>query len=206
MAVEKGYYLPATGGWLPPGMPGHSPGIGLPYDPERARELLTQAGYPDGRGFPTVRWLIAAGHSLEREYLLAQWREELGIEVAYEILDSTMISDALFSEPPHILMPLRIADNPDPGVFLRWGLHLPPIGWRNQTYTGLLEKARRLTDHNERLRLYAQADRILIEEAPIWPLAYWRSHLLVKPWIKCPASALGFGHWRDVKDIIIEPH
>jgi ABC-type transport system substrate-binding protein len=130
----------------------------------------------------------------------------LGLEVAYEIVDWTSAGRGLFSEPPHIFNVARFVAIPDPGVFMWRTLHLPPVGWRNETYTGLLEKARRIMDHNERLRLYAQADRILIEEAPIWPLAYWRSHLLVKPWIKCPASALGYGFWRDVKDIIIEPH
>jgi len=49
--VARGYVVPATGGFVPPGMPGHSPGIGLSYDPERARRLLAEAGYPHGRGF-----------------------------------------------------------------------------------------------------------------------------------------------------------
>ena len=49
--------FPATGGFVPPGMPGHSPGIGLPYDPGQARRLLAEAGYPGGQGFPVVECL-----------------------------------------------------------------------------------------------------------------------------------------------------
>ena len=46
--------FPATGGFVPPGMPGHLPEIGLPCDLGQARQLLTEAGYPGGQGFPVV--------------------------------------------------------------------------------------------------------------------------------------------------------
>jgi ABC-type oligopeptide transport system substrate-binding subunit len=51
-AVPGDRAVAATGGFLPPGMPGHTPGIGVPYDPARARRLLDQAGFPGGKGFP----------------------------------------------------------------------------------------------------------------------------------------------------------
>jgi tetratricopeptide (TPR) repeat protein len=65
---------PATGGFVPPGLPSHSAGIGLYYDPERARQLLAEAGYPAGRGFPTIeaRRLAAAAFSPVNQYLQKQ--------------------------------------------------------------------------------------------------------------------------------------
>jgi len=52
--------------------------------------------------------------------------------------------------------------------------------------------------------MYRQADRILVEEAPILPLLYDRYHLLVKPWVsKFPMSPRKWNFW---KDVVIEPH
>ncbi len=80
----RGYVFPASGGLVPPRMPGHSPEIGLRYDPETARQLLAEAGYPGGRGFPTLEslapdWYLAhpsLGH------LAGQWHENLGVTIA----------------------------------------------------------------------------------------------------------------------------
>ena len=72
------------------------------------------------------------------------------------------------------------------------------------TWRRLVEKARRVMDQEERMKLYAQADRILVEEAAIMPVLYERLDLLMKPWVsKFPTSAMGNSFW---KDVIIEPH
>jgi ABC-type oligopeptide transport system substrate-binding subunit len=53
------------------------------------------------------------------------------------------------------------------------------------------------------MKMYQQADRILVEEAPIVPLTYRRAHYLVKPWLRFPPMGLQRWYW---KDFIIEPH
>ncbi|MFQ5596349.1 MAG: hypothetical protein ACE5HA_19570, partial [Anaerolineae bacterium] len=74
----------------------------------------------------------------------------------------------------------------------------------NEKYSRLVEQARRITDQGERMKLYGQADRILVEEVPIVPFAYSRCHQLVKPWVrKYPVSAIRTWFW---KDVIMEPH
>jgi len=77
-------------------------------------------------------------------------------------------------------------------------------GWQKRAFEALLEGARRVTNQEERMRMYRQADRILVEEAPDLPLLYGRFHLLVKPWVsRFPVSAAGWTFW---KDVVIEPH
>jgi ABC-type oligopeptide transport system substrate-binding subunit/class 3 adenylate cyclase len=205
-AVTGGAFYPATGGLIPPGMPGHSPGIALPYDPEQARRLLAEAGYPHGTGLPNleiVTWRARLWQSLVED-LKAQWRENLGVEVTAHAADVYRLFDRLETEPPHMLAVGWVPDYPDPDSFLRVGFGQYATGWRHQTYDSLVEHARQVMDQNERMILYRQADRILVEDVAVLPLSYGRVHLLVKPWVrKYPVSPVAWSFWEDV---IIEPH
>ncbi len=51
--------------------------------------------------------------------------------------------------------------------------------------------------------MYKEADKILIEDAVIMPITYFKSHKLVKPWLKLPTDVAETQYW---KDVIIEPH
>ena len=202
--VLRGHLFPATGGFVPPGMPGHSAGIGLPHDPEQARQLLAGAGYPGGQGFSTVDLLTFRSLEPQIEYLLAQWQEILGIEITWETMEYGAFLNRMDKEPPHMFLSGWTADYSDPDNFLRVSPSQRYSRWRNEVYDRLLEEARQITDQEERMKLYGQADRILVQEAAIMPLAYMRLHLLVKPWVrKLPTSAIKHWFW---KDVIIEPH
>jgi oligopeptide transport system substrate-binding protein len=202
-----GYSSPATGGFIPLGIPGHLPGIGLPYDPGQARILLAEAGYPKGRGFPDVDCLNPRHPSAKAmaEYLQSQWWENLGVEIKWEAMELAIFLDKLDRAAPHIFVIGWTADYPDPDNFLRVSAIRRNTRWRNEAYDRLVEEARRVTDQGERMKLYGQADRILVEEAPIMPLMYARQHILVKPWVShYPTSGI---MRRDFwKDVIIEPH
>jgi ABC-type transport system substrate-binding protein len=70
----------------------------------------------------------------------------------------------------------------------------------------LVETARRLMNHDERMELYRQADKILVEEAPILPLHHPMDVILAKPWVtRYPTSPLLVEQYYG-KDVIIEPH
>jgi len=204
--VLRGHGSPATGGFVPPGMPGHSAGIGLPYDPGQARQLLAEAGYSGGHGFPVVKALVPEASVPQSKYLRAQWRESLGVDIPWESMEWSLFRDRMDREPPHMSLSAWGADYPDPDNFLRVGLPRIRARWRNEAYDRLVEKARRLTDRGERMELYQQADKILVEEAPIMPLIYSRQGLLVKPWVrKYPTSPIVIEYFFG-KDVIIEPH
>ncbi|MBU0490295.1 MAG: tetratricopeptide repeat protein [Chloroflexi bacterium] len=202
--VLGGYEFPATGGFLPPGMPGHSPGIGLPFDPAQAQALLAEAGYPQGRDFPAVELLTDRGRDVLNQYLQAQWRGNLGVEVAWQAVEWAEMMERLDQTPPHLFLFAWAADYPDPDNFLRACDALARTGWRDETYEGLVREARQLTDQGQRMARYTEADRLLVQEAAIMPFTYGRIHLLVQPWVhRFPTSAIKWWYW---KDVVIEPH
>ena len=205
--ATHGMLAPGLGGLVPPGVPGYAERIGLAYDPARARQLLAEAGYPEGRGFPEMEAYAPSGGdftSTINAYLGEQWRVNLGVRIAWEAPDFRAYQTLVDGDTPPIYRMAWVADYPDPDNFLRLALHQPYSRWHNDRFEELLESARSMTDPVERMKFYQAADRLLIDEAGVIPLAYERYHFVVKPWVKrYPVSPIKNSYW---KDVVIEPH
>jgi len=203
--VLAGHYLianygPANGGFIPFGVPGYSSTLALPYAPERARELLAEAGYPDGLDFPVI---YAQGFKWTAPtccYLESQWRRVLGIHVKWEILESQALEHALHQSSPILALAKGWESKyPDPHDFLHNGLNYYPLHWKNETFSQLIQSAEQTTEQNKRLNMYQKADRILMDALPIIPLTYGRLKFLVKPWVKqYPISPYKWWYWKDI--------
>jgi oligopeptide transport system substrate-binding protein len=204
--VMRGFVSPALGGFVPPGVPGHSREIGLGCDPAVARRLLTQAGYPGGRGFPVVDFLTHTdpASAVAAPILESQWQESLGVTVSVQAVEWAEYLDRINRQRLHLFLWAWVADYPDPGNFLRVCPFRDQTQWGNETYNNLVERASQATDQHDRLSLYKRADRMLIDEAVVLPLVYYRSHLLVKPAVtRMPLSPTAYWFW---KDVVIESH
>jgi ABC-type oligopeptide transport system substrate-binding subunit len=197
--------FPANGGLIPPGIPGHVSGIAPSYDPAAARQKLAEAGFPDGEGLPSVKGLINSFWNSNQlaEYLTAQWQENLGFQVSFEVVEGN-IREQIDLVRPNLFLSSWWADFTDPDSFLRLGMSKTYGGRQEERYEALVEEARRTADQGQRMAMYRQAEQILIEEVPIIPLAYGRNHVLIKPWVQSlPASGI---NGNILKDIVIEPH
>jgi ABC-type oligopeptide transport system substrate-binding subunit/class 3 adenylate cyclase len=197
--------FPALGGFVPPGMPGYSPGVGLPYDPELARRLLAEAGFPAGKEFPVIECLTLSDRLDVGENLRVQWRENLGVEIKWELVERSAFASRLSKQMPHLHILGWRADYPDPDNFLRVKIgEIQRRNWQFAGYDRLVEQAQHSLDQGERIKLYEQAERILAEEAPIMPLFHHSTRLLAKPWVtRFPAT--GLREW-FLKDVVIKPN
>jgi oligopeptide transport system substrate-binding protein len=161
------------GGLIPPGMMGHSPELGLPFDLAFARQCLAEAGFPGGKGIPMLKFGCYALDPGTKE-IERQLKEHLGIELEHIVIPLGVLDQV----PLHanMLMIGWVADYPDPDNFLRKSsvfIELSHWGWRQEHYYQLVEESAHSTDRLRRMALYRKADRILVnDQVLVVPIAY----------------------------------
>ncbi|WP_214096230.1 peptide ABC transporter substrate-binding protein [Candidatus Methylacidithermus pantelleriae] len=167
----------------PPGVPGYTPPKGLAYNPERARQLLAEAGFPGGKGFPRLSILYNAGQQNEQiaTEIQAMWREVLGIDVELRNEEWKVYLGSLSSLQYDIARSSWVGDYLDPNTFLSLFLSgggNNNTGWSNRRYDALLQEAAREATQKRRFERLREAEELLLEEAPIAPLYFYQAVLL----------------------------
>lgn len=180
--VELGGDRPVATSLVPPGIPGRGEeDFGPTYDPERARQLLADAGYAAGAGFPDVA-LVTFGYGYETA-VAAELEAVLGIRVDVEVLAFEHYIGRLDGDDrPQFWTLSWIADYPHAHDFL--GLLLETVStsnygrWSSAEYDAIIAAAAAAADEAEQAALYADAQRILRSEAPVIPVEYGDSWAL----------------------------
>lgn len=168
---------PVASTLIPPGsiVGYHSP-KGLPYDPEAARKLLADAGYPEGKGFITVEILFnkEGGHDLIAQAIANNWEHNLGVSVLLQQKEIKVFREDLKTANYMTSRAGWFADFGDPMTFLdinRTGDGNNDRKYSSPTYDGLLDAAADETDREKRMRILEEAERVLVEEElPVAPL------------------------------------
>jgi oligopeptide transport system substrate-binding protein len=188
--ITRAKQRPAAG-LVPPAMDGYEPLDLIQYDPERARQLLAEAGYPNGKGFPKFNILINTheAHRVIAEAIQQMWKQELNIDVGIENQEWKVYLQSQNTMNYDIARYGWIGDYMDPVTFLTiWttGNGNNDTGWSNPAYDQLLDQSAHTGDPQKRYQILHDAERLFLSEPPD-VLIYWytRCYLLdpsVKNW------------------------
>ncbi len=177
-------------GILPPGIAAYNPQVrGYTFDPARARALLAEAGYPEGKGLPeiTLRFNRESIHARTAEFILANLRD-VGINCNVREADFKDHLRAIESGEAAFFRLGWTVDYPDPDDFLYSQFHSRNIGtagnfsgYANPRVDDLLERARFEIDPKTRIALYQQVEQMILDDAPWVVVFHYTTHVLVKP-------------------------
>lgn len=190
--LMHGHALPAIGPY-PPGLPGFNTDLkGLPFDPEQARQLLTQSKYGGADGLPPIVYTsLGTGSSIASGVaaLAQMWKQYLGVTITVENIEPSAYYDQVFSGNHGQLFDGGwCADYPDPenfaDVLFHTGSEQNNGGYSNPELDKLLEAARVEQDVKTRIQMYQQAEQMIVDDAPVLFTTHSLSYMLVKPYVK----------------------
>jgi len=207
------YQAQAAYSMNPPGFPGENV-EGLKtvqnYDPELAAELMAEAGYPNGEGFPPLTLYLRDASSTmvsAAEAIVAMLKENLGVTIEVQNLDYDLFSEKMWNQKINgsgdfifAFVPYEYDFIDGSNMLSGWGgceTEGASMGdmpgrhtWYNQEYNQLLCTAQSLMgDEEGRNAMYQQAERILIEDVALVPIYHSIYNVLVKPDLAGPGLA-----------------
>jgi len=181
---------PVATTYVPPGVfAGYRSPAGLPYDVERARQLLAEAGYPGGRNFPQLSILFntEGDHRFIAQIVRKQWHDALGIDMELCGVEVKTFRTRLHGRDYAVARASWIGDYDDVSTFTDKYLSDSDnndAAWTSAQYDDLCRRAAREPDQQRRLELLARAETILLEEAPIIPVYHYVNAYMFREGVK----------------------
>jgi len=179
--------------WIPPGFPGFdATEKRWGYDPEAAKKALAESSYGSADKLPpiTLTFSDTPRNRKRNEWLAAKWNEVLGVDLKLNPVEPTTYTSLTkdIKTAPQTFILGWCADYPDEqnwlSVYWKTGAFGERIGYSNADFDKLVGQADTELDPAKRAQLYADAQKLLTDGAPV---AFgWNNvnNYLVKPWVK----------------------
>lgn len=191
--ILRGQFNPAPT-VLPSDIPGNDPTVGLGEDVDKAKQLLADAGFPDGQGFPALKLTYIATEAESKstaEYLQGVWLQNLNINIELDPLDDKAFgaySDARIDTPFNLTIDQWASDFADPSNWhnqlFETSADLYHTHWQNDEFNQIVDAARPMTDQTARTAEYTKAEKILNTDLPIIPLFHSNRIFVIKPYVR----------------------
>lgn len=177
--ITRGGEVPADS-FVPPGAAGYQPPPGMmKRDPDEARRLMAEAGYPGGKRFPLVTYLYSQGELNEAiaVELQSMFKQELGVNISLQRQEWKVYLNSMSNMDYDLSRASWVGDYDDPNTFLDMFVTNGgnnETGFSDPAYDKLINDAAAEVNQAKRFEIFRKAERMLVsDEAPICPLYYY---------------------------------
>jgi peptide/nickel transport system substrate-binding protein len=176
--LRNGIGIPALGGFIPKGLPGHHESIGYDYQPEKAKELLETYRTASGVLQPTITLTTTSNYLSFSEFIQREL-QSIGLTIRIEVMPPSSLKSAKSNGKVDLFRASWVADYPDAQNYLSlfYSGNFAPNGpnythFKDAQFDKWYEEAMLETDQKKRINLYQKMDALVLEKAPVVVLFY----------------------------------
>ena len=176
--LRNGIGIPALGGFIPKGLPGHQENVGYSYQPEKAKQLLEAYKIESGNQQPSITITTTSNYLSFSEFIQREL-QSIGLTISIEIIPPSSLKSAKSNGKIDLFRASWVADYPDAQNYLSlfYSPNFAPNGpnythFKEEQFDRWYEQAMLETDKETRINLYKKMDALVVEQAPVVVLFY----------------------------------
>ena len=176
--LRNGIGIPAIGGFIPKGLPGHNEGAGYDYQPEKAKQLLETYRIASGNSQPEITLTTISNYLSFSEFIQREL-QSIGLTIRIEVMPPSSLKSAKSNGKIDLFRASWVADYPDAQNYLSlfYSSNFAPNGpnythFKDTQFDTWYEQALLETDQTKRVNLYQKMDSLVIKKAPVVVLFY----------------------------------